>query len=85
MNKKTDLRPRILAVVNKILSDSGRPTCQPTDQDTLTNDMGLDSLDLAVLVVTLEQQLGVDPFHDASTPVHTLGDLVDVYAEAVKS
>ncbi len=85
MNKDTDLRRQIVAVVNKILSDSGRPTCQPTDQDTLTSDLGLDSLDLAVLVVTLEQQLGVDPFRDGSAPVHTLGDLIDVYAEAVKS
>ncbi len=85
MNRERDLRDQIVAVVNKILSDSGRPTCQPTHQDALTSDIGLDSLDLAVLVVTLEEHLGVDPFRDGLTAVHTLGDLVDVYVEAVKS
>ncbi len=85
MNKTADVRLQIVTTVNKILSDSGRPSCQPTDRDTLNSDLGLDSLDLAVLVVTLEQRLGVDPFRDGSTAVHTLGDLVDVYVEAVKS
>ena len=85
MNKETDLRLQIVATVNKILSDSGRPSCQPADQDNLTRDLGLDSLDLAVLIVTLEEHLGVDPFRDGLTAVHTLGDLVDVYVEAVKS
>ncbi len=85
MNRETDLHRQIVAAVNKILSDSGRPACQPGDQDTLSHDLGLDSLDLAVLIVTLEEHLGVDPFRDGWTAVHTLGDLVDVYVEAVKS
>ena len=85
MNTESDLGRQIVAALNKILSDSGRPACQPTDQDTLASDLGLDSLDLAVLVVTLEAQLGVDPFRDGLTAVHTLGDFIHVYVKAVKS
>ena len=39
---------------------------------------------LAVLVVTLEQRLGVDPFRDTTANARTLGDLVSVYNTALK-
>lgn len=53
--------------------------------DRLRDDLGLDSLDLAQLVATLEQELGVDPFAAGATvgQVATVADLCALYARAV--
>ena len=85
MTDAPDIRDKIEAAINKILADSGRDMRNVNDGDSLTMDLGLDSLDLAVLVVTLEHDLGVDPFRDGSGAVQTLGDLVAVYVEALES
>jgi len=45
--------------------------------------LGLDSLDLAQLVATLEVELGVDPFATRSIAgLRTVGDLCDAYRAA---
>jgi acyl carrier protein len=49
------------------------------DEDALVGTLGLDSLDLAVLVVGLEQALGVDPFRQGARPVTSFGELVKLY------
>jgi acyl carrier protein len=69
----------VTRVLNRVLTDSGRPARQFTDGDTLTGTIGLDSLDLAVLVVGLEQELGVDPFRSGARAVQTVGELVELY------
>jgi acyl carrier protein len=70
-------------VINRILTDSGRPARSLREDDTLVGALGLDSLDLAVLVVGLEQDLGVDPFRQGARPVTTFGQLVKLYESAV--
>jgi acyl carrier protein len=58
----------------------------PLSADTVLLNSGLDSLCFAVLVLRLEQKLGVDPFsasEDVGFPV-TLGDFVRVYENAPK-
>ena len=85
MSKEADVRCHIVAAIDKILTGSGRTTRPFADDEGLTDDMGLDSLDLAVLVVSLEQQLGVDPFRNDSAAVRSLADLVDIYMSAVES
>ena len=84
MNSDTDVRGEVVSAIEKVLTDSGRSKCAFADAATLTGDLGLDSLDLAVLVVTLEQRLGVDPFRDTTANARTLGDLVSVYNMALK-
>lgn len=69
----------VAQVINRVLTDSGRPARQFQSQETLIRDIGLDSLDLAVLVVGLEQALGVDPFRAGAPPVQTFGELVELY------
>ena len=58
---------------------------QPEDGHLLMGELELDSLDLAVLVVTLDKELGIDPFQDGSATARTLGDVVDVYRQALGS
>lgn len=85
MNDIANVRAEIVSAINKVRSDSGRNALTPVDDAALTGEIGLDSLDLAVLVVTLEKQLGIDPFRDGSKTAQTLGELVAVYAESIES
>lgn len=78
-----DLRQTVVDTINKVRTDLGREQLTPKDSDALMGELGLDSLDLAVLVVSLEKELGVDPFRDGSKTARTLGELVDVYKEAM--
>jgi acyl carrier protein len=58
----------------------------PLSSDTILSNSGLDSLCFAVLVVRLQDQLGVDPFsttEDVGIPV-TLGEFVRMYENAAK-
>jgi acyl carrier protein len=74
----------VARVINRVLTDSGRPARQLQSDDTLTGDIGLDSLDLAVLVVGLEQVLDVDPFRAGARAVQTYGQLVELYESNLK-
>lgn len=73
------VRSRVAAAVNRVLTDSGRPEKSPADDDDLNAELGLDSLDLAVVVVTLEKELGLDPFQDGRATARTFGQLVRLY------
>ena len=75
----------VTQVLNRVLTDSGRPARQFSDADTLTGTIGLDPLDLAVLVVGLEQTLGVDPFRTGARAVQTVGELIDLYRTTLRS
>jgi acyl carrier protein len=77
------VRERLVQVVNRIRTDSGRSPLEVSDEHTLSEQLDLDSLDLAVLVVQAEQQLGVDPFRQRTSGVRTFGDLVRLYQQAV--
>lgn len=78
-----DVRTAVADSINKVLTDSGRPAREFNDDDTLTGTIGLDSLDLAVMVVSLEQVLAVDPFRSGAAPVPTFGQIVDLYEQHV--
>lgn len=78
------IRDTIEQTVQEILADRGTSSRRISEGDTLTGTLGLDSLDLAVLVVKLEQELGCDPFRDGLAPVSTFGDLVAVYQQCCK-
>ena len=84
MSDATPIRQTIVDTINKIRTDLGREKLTPDDSHALTGELGLDSLDLAQLVVSLEKDLGVDPFRDGSATARTLGELVQVYEQASK-
>lgn len=83
MADKNELRQSIVDTINKVRTDSGRESLEVKDTDALMVELGLNSLDLAVLVVSLEKSLGVDPFRNGSGTARTLGDLVTVYEQAL--
>lgn len=78
------VREAILAVYR----DTGRPPRETPAASLLGSDLGLDSLDLAQIIVLLERALGVDPFRDARAttplpPIRTVDHLVTLYSDAL--
>jgi len=78
------VREAILAVYR----DTGRPPRETPAASLLGSDLGLDSLDLAQVIVLLERALGVDPFRDARAttphpPIRTVDHLVTLYTVAL--
>ena len=77
-------RDTIMSVFKQVADAQGR-TLAPLADDLKMTECGLDSLSFAVVVATLEDMLGVDPFNTAEWsdfPV-TFGDFVRLYDHAV--
>jgi acyl carrier protein len=78
------MRDRIISVFKEVAANQGR-TLAPLSDDIKLTECGLDSLSFAIVVATLEDALGVDPFNAAEWvdfPV-TLGDFIHLYDGAV--
>lgn len=80
---KTPLRAVILAKFASVAAAQGK-SLAPLIDDLVLLESGLDSLCFAIIVATLEDELGADPFTEAEDvyfPV-TLGDFVRFYERA---
>jgi len=55
-----------------------------TEDMQLTDDMGVDSYDLAVVVATVEQHFGIDVDYQAAMQLQNAGDVVR-YIDETKS
>lgn len=67
---------KLLAIVNTVLANRGRIQVQQLQpSDSLRDDLGLDSLDLAELTVRIEAQYDVDIFEDGI--VTTIGEILE--------
>jgi acyl carrier protein len=81
---ETTLREVILARFHSVSAAQGKPLAAALTDDLVLLDSGLDSLCFAIIVATLEDELGFDPFtesEDVYFPV-TLGDFVRFYERA---
>jgi acyl carrier protein len=79
MTRFPEIRTAVEAEIQRVLEESGRPVVSLRDDDSLFVTLGLDSLDLAQVVVALEQSLKVDPFRKRGISIRTFGDLVQAY------
>jgi len=84
MNAKLNPLDAVSRAIQRVLSNSGRAGQVLKDEDSLFEAIGLDSLDLAQIVVALEQDLGVDPFRKSGAPIRTFGDLVRAYQKELE-
>jgi hypothetical protein len=78
-----NVRSEVVTQFKQVAQEQGKRLAPLTDNLELLNS-GLDSLCLAILVIRLEDALGVDPFtasEDALFPV-TFGDFVSFYENA---
>jgi len=78
-------RVAVEKVIRTVLRDAGRDVPDLADDALLSDQLRLDSLDFAVVVVALERELGVDPFRAAAPQIRTFGQLVQLYEEASPS
>jgi len=79
------VRSQVIAHFTQVAREQNKPLAPLTD-DLALFDSGLDSLCFAIVVVRLEDALGVDPFNtdeDVRFPV-TLGDFIGFYENAAK-
>jgi hypothetical protein len=77
-------RDKIVSVFNEVAVDQGRKLAPMTDELRLV-ECGLNSLGFAIVVASLEDVLGVDPFNSSEWvdfPV-TFGDFVQFYTRAI--
>ncbi len=77
------IRPAILATMAQVAQQQKKPLAPLTDDLPLL-ESGLDSLCIAVLVATLDDTLGIDPFagdEEIAFPV-TVGDFIRLYKNA---
>jgi hypothetical protein len=75
------LRETILAKFREVAAAQAKPLAAALTDDLVLLESGLDSLCFAIVVATLEDELGYDPFTEAEDvyfPV-TLGDFVRFY------
>ena len=78
------IKSAIISEIQRLAAEADRVLPPLTDETVLWELAGIDSLSLAILVVRLEDTLGVDPFSDSgnlSFPV-TLGDFIKAYENA---
>ena len=78
---KTDLRTALLAKFQDVAAAQGK-VLSPLTEALVLLESGLDSLCFAIIVASLEDELGYDPFTEAEDvyfPV-TLGDFIRFYA-----
>jgi len=83
-NGASNVRDAVADVINTILRDTGRETRAFANHDILMGNIGLDSLDLAVMTVSLEQRTGQDPFRSGRGAVRSFGELVAVYEDSLR-
>jgi acyl carrier protein len=84
MDHVENIRAKVKATVQQVLEATNRPQRPFEDDDLLFAEVGLDSLDLAQVVVILEKELGVDPFQQSGAHIRTFADLVRSYHAALE-
>jgi acyl carrier protein len=67
------MKRSLLEIINEVLSDSDSQVESITSETDLRNDLGMDSMNLALLTVLIEDEYGVDVFEDGM--VSTFADI----------
>jgi acyl carrier protein len=70
----------ICDLINEVLALSGKPLPQGLSGSTnILQSTGIDSLELAEIVMRLEEATGKDPFRDGFINFQTVGELAALY------
>lgn len=65
--------------LNQVLNQNGHPTLTFKPETDILNDTPLDSLDLGLVIVLLEEKSGKDPFSKGFIPFRTVEELAKLY------
>jgi acyl carrier protein len=86
LNKKTaeEVESAVYATIKGIREDRELPALDFGPDDKLNATLGLRSIDLAQIVLDLEDALGTDPFQEIPiTSIRTVGDVVNAYKQGL--
>ncbi len=80
------LRQKIIETMRSVAADSGVHLVKNMEDETLLLDSGLDSIEFAVLVARLEEELGYDPFTMMDEPFYPInfGQFLSLYERFAK-
>lgn len=83
MTTKEELVPKIIGLLVSRLEERGEGGELPQQLDGTTPLIGgqspIDSLDLATIVIEMEELTGRDPFRDGFSEFRTVGDLAKLF------
>jgi len=75
-----NMRELVMAEIAEIRTGKDLPPTDINMDDLVLGEaLGLDSLDLATLVVSLEEKTGRDPFRTGFVMFRTVGELADLF------
>jgi len=80
---KHEIIEKIRKSIERIFDENGHQMVQSVAEDTvlIESDLGIDSLDLAAIVVELSEVTGKDPFQNGFIEFRTVGELSDLYCD----
>lgn len=78
-----DVYQLVEAETRQLLADKGVDVSVIKTDSQFFRDLQMDSLDLATLIVNLEQKFGVDPFRKGFITFLTVGELAHIYQDAL--
>ncbi len=71
---------RVIDQIKNVYANKGATPPALSSESVLGPEIGLESLDLAEIVVRLEEEFGNDPFAEGMVPnIRTIGDLSNLY------
>jgi acyl carrier protein len=76
-----DIKNVLLKKINESLTDKGSNLLDEYPSKEIMLDSDLDSMDIAVLIAELEDELGYDPFSSISEPIYpeTFEEFLEIY------
>lgn len=84
MTTREGLQAVVESETLEILKGKGLMTSDSLSNDWEFLNEGLDSLDLATLLIILEDKIGVDPFRQGFKSFSTIGELVELYRSSME-
>jgi acyl carrier protein len=78
----TNLSQTIIDETRQVIEQKGISCPDITLDTSFLQDLPMDSLDLATLIVSLEINTGIDPFREGFKTFHNVGQLVELYESA---
>lgn len=71
----------VFSELQKLRLSKGLPELQfQLDEILLSDNIGIDSLDLAILVISLEEATGLQPFQNGFVMFETVGELITLFS-----
>lgn len=78
-----DIKNLLLKKINESLADKGSNLLEEYPSKEVMLESDLDSMDIAVLIAELEDELGYDPFSSISEPIYpeTFEEFLEIYVK----